>query len=115
MPPNKLPMEVVQAIQLLTNQPILQQKLLEFLDRDPHPTAGGQTILTIKSAAHHFEWHTKTRNFYMIRHLPDGRAVGEIVAFNIETHGDALNAAAIWVRGYNEGRTPTVEKKHLQN
>lgn len=114
---NNVPQDVAQALQLLNNRPILQQKILEFVvGRDPHPSANGQAIFHMLSPhGKEFEWHPKTRNFYMIRTTAEGKRIGEIVAFNIETHADAINAVLIWGRGYAEGRTPTIEKPHLQD
>lgn len=48
----------------------------------------------------HFEWHTWKKNVYLIREDLPGPKRGEIVAFNIEDHGQAQNAVLIWLRGY---------------
>lgn len=54
-----------------------------------------------------FEWHPVSKQVYLIRTgvLPE---VGEIMAYEIENHGAAQNAVLIWLRGYQEGRTPVL-------
>ena len=91
-----------------------RQLVLEHLGRDPHPTGAGQAVLHIRSGdpARRFEWHPKKRIVYMIR--ASAPNVGEAVALDIETHGDAINAVNIWQRGFNEGAAPELAKPHLQ-
>lgn len=59
-----------------------------------------------------FEWHEQARRLYLVR-LGVEPEVGEIVAFDVDTHGAAINAVLIWCRGYDEGRRPAVPKLHL--
>lgn len=72
-------------------------------------------VLHIKAPtlpAYRFEWHAEARKVYLVRlgTLPEQ---GEIVAFDIATHGDAINAVLIWTRGFREGQTPHLTKPHL--
>lgn len=97
----------------LWEQPEVRDKFLEWLGRDPHPTGGGKAILNCSAAGHRFEWHPHKRMVYLIREHANP-VVGEVIAFNVETHGDAKNAVLIWLRGFNEGRTPDIQKPHLQ-
>lgn len=92
-------------------------KFGEWLGRDPHPSAGGRDIYHIKAPLipqYRFEWHPKSRKIYIIR-IGTTPEIAEALAFNIETHGDALNAVLIWSRGFREGQTPTLVKTHLQD
>lgn len=94
--------------------PPLSDKFREWLGRDPHPSANGMDILHIRSGStpqFRFEWHPRKRRVYLVRVGQDPE-IGEVVAFDIETHGDAINAVNIYLRGYNEGRLPGV-KPHL--
>lgn len=95
--------------------PRTRDKFFEWLGREPHPSANGQKVLKISnpklSGRYRFEWHPKARKVYLIRVAP--REIGEVLAFNIETHGDAANAVLIWSRGFNEGQTPNLIKTHL--
>lgn len=89
-------------------------KFAEFLGRDPHPSGADREIYHIRAPRfpeYRFEWHPRKRNVYVVRAgvVPE---VGEIVAFNVETRGDAHNAVLIWLRGVAEGRRPGV-KPHL--
>lgn len=91
-------------------------KFLEFLGRDPHPTGGARKIWHIKAPRtpqYRFEWHPQKRIVYLVR-IGSVPEVAEAMAFNIETHGDAHNAVLIWLRGFHEGATPTIQKIHLQ-
>lgn len=53
-----------------------------------------------------FEWHPRKQNVYICRILRDDhrnqlpRQSAEVIAFNIENHGQAQNAVLIWLRGY---------------
>lgn len=94
--------------------PLLRDRFREFLGRDPHPSAGGHAILNIRAPSvpkFRFEWHSQKRRVYLIR-VGGKPEIGEVIAFDIETHGDAINAVNIFLRGYNEGRVPGV-KPHL--
>jgi len=65
-----------------------------------HPTLGA--ILHIKQPRHpefRFEWHPNSKKVYVIR-IGVSPEVGEILAFDIDTHGGAINAVLIWTRGY---------------
>lgn len=93
----------------------LKAKFAEFLGRDPHPTGADRKVWNLSSPAfpqYRFEWHPQSRKVYLAR-LTSSPVVGEVLAFNIETHGDAINAVNIWTRGYREGQTPNVIKPHL--
>lgn len=46
-----------------------------------------------------FEWHAGVKRVYIIR-LGVEPLIGEPFAFNIETEGDAWNAALMFLRGY---------------
>lgn len=50
-----------------------------------------------------FEWHPAKRRVYLIRVgvVPE---IGEAIAFEIKTHGDAQNAVLIWLRGYRQAK-----------
>ena len=90
-------------------------KFSEFLGRDPHPSAAAKDIYGIRAPLlpqYRFEWHPKTRRVYLIR-TGTTPEIGEIIAFHIETHGDALNAVLIWSRGFREGQTPDLPKLQL--
>lgn len=97
------------VLSLFDGRPKLQDKVAEFLGREPHPTGAGSEVLRIKSATNRmFEWHPRSRRVYYLRptgkKTKDGKDVmtGQIIAFDIETHGDAINAVNIWNRGYAE-------------
>lgn len=95
--------------------PALKARFLEFLGRDPHPTGAGRAVWNLSNPRlpqYRFEWHPQTRRVYLAR-LNARPVVGEVIAFNIETHGDAINAVNIWTRGFNEGRAPDVIKPNL--
>lgn len=96
---------------------VTRSKLAEFFGRDPHPSSAGQQVFHIKygraDGGYRFEWHPRTRKVYLVR-LSTVPEIGEVMAFNVETHGDAINAVMIWCRGFNEGRRPDVTKPHLQ-
>lgn len=87
----------------------------EHLARPADPTAGGRDILHMKSAdpRFRFEWHPKRRRVYLVR-IGQTPEIGEVMAFDIETHADAINAVLIWFRGFQEGQAPTI-KTHLQD
>ncbi len=64
-------------------------------------------ILCIKSGLlpdFRFEWHPDTKRVYLIRlaHVPH---VGEILAFDVENHGAAINSVNVWARGYRCARS----------
>lgn len=46
-----------------------------------------------------FEWHPQAQRVYAIR-VGVQPEVGELIAFDIDTHGAAINAVNIWSRGY---------------
>jgi hypothetical protein len=46
-----------------------------------------------------FEWHPRTKRVYTIR-VGATPEVGELIAFDVENHGQAINAVNIWCRGY---------------
>jgi hypothetical protein len=52
-----------------------------------------------------FEWHTRSRNVYFIR-LGEEPWIGELLANQVEDHGQAWTVVHIWLRGYREGKTP---------
>jgi hypothetical protein len=94
--------------------PGLRAKFEEWLGRDPHPSGAAKDIWHLAAPGipeFRFEWHPKRRNVYLIR-TTAAKPIGEIIAFNIETHGDAHNAVLIFLRGYREGKTPGI-KHHL--
>lgn len=89
--------------------------MAELTGRSPDPSGAGRDVLTIRSpnTGHQFEWHPKSRRVYLVRTsvVPP---VGEVVAFDVETHGQALNYINTWLRGWHEGQTPSVAKPNLQ-
>lgn len=72
---------------------------MEFLGRAPDPTGAGHSIWKIQNHAigQFFEWHPQKRIVYLVHAETN---VGEAIAFDIETHGDAINAVNIFTRGY---------------
>lgn len=93
--------------------PTTRDRIAEFFGREPHPSANGRQVYHLRSASgFSFEWHPRTRKVYLVRtdHKP---VVAEVMAFDIETHGDAVNAINIWLRGYHEGQLPGVLKPNL--
>jgi hypothetical protein len=63
-------------------------------------------ILHIKSPTFpqfRFEWHPKVKRVYVVR-IGMTPEIGEPIAFEITTHGDAYNAVAIWLRGYKQAQ-----------
>jgi len=97
--------------------PSTLDRFREWLGREPHPSAAGQDILHLRAPRHvgmRFEWHPRKRRVYLIRvgQVPE---IGEVIAFDIETHGDAINAVNIFLRGFNEGRLPATPKLHLRD
>lgn len=87
-----------------------------FRGRDPHPTGDKQPYLHIKQPnfpQFRFEWHPQKRKVYLVR-LGRTPLIGEILAENAETHGDAYNFVQTWLRGFREGQTPDVSKPHLE-
>lgn len=96
--------------------PIFRAKVLEYMGRDPHPTGAGRAIYHITApmaAEFRFEWHPQKRIVYLIRigAVPE---VGQAIAHCIETHGDALNAVLIWMRGFREGETHRLRSAELK-
>lgn len=95
----------------------LRERFNAFLGREPHPTGAARKVWNMSSPATphlRFEWHPGKRNVYLVR-LGQKPEIGEVMAFNIETHGDAINAVNIWLRGYAEGQAPSVPKLHLRD
>lgn len=90
---------------------------LAMLGRPPHPSAGGRSRLLIAAYGLTFEWHPVMRRVY-VQNAPrpsDGKIVGEVIAFDIETHGDAINAANIYGRGYTKGLARGAPQEYLLN
>lgn len=93
---------------------------LEYRGRAPHPSAGNDKILHLKNVAipeWRFEWHPQSRRLYLIRQgvLVDNARVeggkserGELIAYNVETYGQAYSALLVYLRGVTEGRTPSL-------
>jgi hypothetical protein len=109
-----IPLDLTAAIPLG-----LRDRFRAFLAREqePHPTGAGRDIYHLKTVSlpqYRFEWHPKKRIVYLIR-VGTKPEIGEAIAFNIETHGDAHNAVLIWSRGYAEGQAPTAPKLHLRD
>lgn len=50
-----------------------------------------------------FEWHPSAKRVYAVRKGVQPE-VGELVAFDVETHGAAINAVNTWCRGYLTAR-----------
>ena len=76
----------------------------------------GQQVYHMRSLAPGtpaFEWHPLSRKLYVIVERA-GKTVGEVAAFNIDKHGDAINARLIWLRGFQHGSAPLVSQTHLQ-
>ena len=64
----------------------------------------GERILHIKTPTFpqfRFEWHPGAKRVYLIRVgvLP---VIGEPIAFEVKTHGDAQNVVLIFLRGYRQ-------------
>lgn len=59
------------------------------------------------SSKFRFEWHPVSRRVYLIR-LGTMPLVGDPIALNISTYGDAFNATLVWCRGYREGACITI-------
>lgn len=109
------------TLQQMLQDPVIKLRFDEWLGRDPHPSGRNNQghfapFLNLSSTGtpeYRFEWHPQKRIVYLIR-LAAVPLIGEAMAFNIETHGDAINAVRIWLRGYNEAKTPSFAKSHLQ-
>lgn len=91
------------------------ESFMRMLGRPPHPSAGGRRILIIRAYGMTFEWHPVIRRVYLQNPMPDGRIKGEVIAFDIETHGDAINAANIYGRGYTKGLARGAPQEYLMN
>lgn len=66
----------------------------------------GSQILHIKTPTFpqfRFEWHPETRRVYLMRENVKP-LIGEPIAFEITTHGDAFNAVQIYLRGYRQAK-----------
>lgn len=60
-------------------------------------------VLSIRAPTlpqYRFEWHRLSRTLYLVR--SDGR--GEVIAREVTDHGAAINAVALWTRGWREGQ-----------
>ena len=59
-----------------------------------------------------FEWHIGMKRVYVIRigAMPE---IGEAMAFEVKTHGDAQNAVLIWLRGYRQAKLEMEEPQAL--
>lgn len=69
-----------------------------------HAAQPGSQIYHIKTPTFpqfRFEWHPSTRRVYLIR-VGATPVIGEPMAFEVKTHGDAQNAVLIWLRGYRQ-------------
>lgn len=51
----------------------------------------------------HFEWHELSKKVYWVKLSDPEPRTANLLAFNIPDHGSAVNAVAIWLRGYSEG------------
>lgn len=104
---------------LLSGAPKTQEAVAAALHITPDPTAGGKKILFFRNARGEFQWHPLSQKVYYMRETgqkaPDGMPIrtGQIIAFDIITHGDAANAVLIWCRGFDEGQRPQKPKFHL--
>lgn len=78
---------------------------VDTVDRIVHIKAGSRP-------EYRFEWHPRSRRVYLIR-VGAVPQIGEVLAFDISTHGDAVNAVLIWLRGFAEGALPRQPKLHL--
>lgn len=78
-------------------------------------TQPGATIYHIQTPTFpqfRFEWHPGTRRVYLIR-LGAVPLVGEPMAFEVKTHGDAQNAVLIWLRGYRQAKLELEDPRAL--
>lgn len=106
-------------ISLLDGAPKTQERVAAALHVEADPTGGGKKVLYFHNAKGEFQWHPLVQKVYFMRPTgrtaPDGSPIreGQVVGFNIITHGDAANAVLIWCRGYDEGAKPSVPKLHL--
>ena len=95
---------------LLDQAPKTQERVAQALHVEAHPTGAGQAVLTLQQGGMYFQWHPVSQKVYYLKpRFKDGRQVsflGQVIAFNIVTHGDAINATLIWKRGYDEARDP---------
>lgn len=96
----------------VTGNPILRDKVLEWMGRDPHPTGALQGVWKINSPIPGtlFEWHPKERRVYLVELKEiDGKThgVGTPIAYEIVTHGDAINAALVFCRGISYYKSKT--------
>jgi hypothetical protein len=69
-----------------------------------HAARRGEQIYHIKTPTFpqfRFEWHPGARRVYLIR-VGAAPVIGEAMAFEVKTHGDAQNAVLIWLRGYRQ-------------
>jgi hypothetical protein len=74
---------------------------LDLVAKEPEP---GQVYrIGSKLSEFIFEYHPETKRVYMGR-VGIKPMIGELVADNIVTHGDALNAVLVWHRGYRTAK-----------
>ena len=97
--------------------PRTREEFAEFRGRDPHPSGQGlPDILHIQQPnfpQFRFEWHRGKRKVYLVR-LGRRPLIGEILAENAATRGDAYNFVQTFLRGFREGQTPDLPKPHLE-
>lgn len=97
----------------LGGNPALREKLNEWMGRPPNYTAPKDGLpVRIKTASLEgviFEWHPQARKVYYIEVDAAGKPKNGqafIIAWNVETHGDAINYIHVWLRGYEKGQSP---------
>lgn len=90
--------------------PDLSERFLEFLGRPADPTGRDRRVWHMRrpQLGLEFVWHPQRRTLYLVRLEVDPKK-GFQIAKNLETHGDAINAMNIWLRGHQEGRTPGIK------
>lgn len=75
----------------------------------PASVPHGNRIAYIRAAEFprfRFEWHPAARKVYLVSTAtPPGQPlIGEAIAFDIENHGQAINAVNVYLRGYRRAR-----------
>lgn len=107
-------------LRLFDGRPKLQDQIAEFLGKEPDPSGGGRTVLKIHTVrtGFMFEWHPITQRVFLVRMdiktNASGVHVAECIAQDIVTHGEAVNAANIFNRGFEKGQRNGAPMLHLQ-
>lgn len=90
---------------LLASAPKTRERVAQALHVVADPTGGGRAELHFIAQGLQFTWHPLSQKVFLMHHTgqtaPDGSMIREarIIAMDIVTHGDAINAANIFTRG----------------